>query len=270
MKAVSRASFTIASGGTLTNSGHMNIHGFLLTNSGSLVNSGSADVEYGYTVAGALEVGFTGTAPTGSGAWNGMAFVANGAALSAAAERSDLRNIWVVPAEDYKPQEDVEAKRTITLTNDVTIKSGVSLTIGVAAKFDESGERTATYPIVLVVPNGKTLTISGSLFISGELQNTGTLSLSGSAEIEARHSAQQIMGKLTSTGTVTVSAGGSIDCRGGIDTTGTFTNSGSITTYVGDGGYPMYGTVTGTIPTISLFPPERWQAPRRLCAPRAC
>jgi hypothetical protein len=242
-----KGAFTIASGGTLTNSGHMNIHGFLLTNSGSLVNSGSADVEYGYTVAGALEVGFTGTAPTGSGAWNGMAFVANGAALSAAAERSDLRNIWVVPAEDYKPQEDVEAKRTITLTNDVTIKSGVSLTIGVAAKFDESGERTATYPIVLVVPNGKTLTISGSLFISGELQNTGTLSLSGSAEIEARHSAQQIMGKLTSTGTVTVSAGGSIDCRGGIDTTGTFTNSGSITTYVGDGGYPMYGTVTGTI-----------------------
>ena len=177
-----KGAFTIASSGTLTNTDHMNIHGYLLTNSGSFVNNGSIDAEFGYKADGTMEVGITGTVTnTGSGTVNGRAYVCNGAGLSAAASGTGIKEIWVVTGDEYDANPDVAANRTLTLTNDVTIQQGVTLTVGVTVKYDANGDSTNTYPMILSVPSGKTLTVNGELIVKGKLtiQEGGTVNGSG-------------------------------------------------------------------------------------------
>jgi len=73
------------------------------------------------------------------------------------------------------------------------------------------------------------------------------LFVNGSIDIAEKSSSARHMGLLRNAGTVIVNENGFIDCKGSIETSGTFTNNGTIWRYPYMDGYPQYGTITGVI-----------------------
>ncbi len=179
--------FTINAGVTLTNNGAAEFIGLTNVN-GSIVNNGYIYSETRY-LADSTKRGIWGSGSvTGYGEYNVTAYVCSAAGIVAAADNGLVSEMYLCPPSDYDfyNETDNVAARTVTLSENVTIPEGEVLVIDRLDVNDGS-----TLPVVLTVPEDKTLTVNGELILKGKLTiesggtvtGTGTLTKDDSAEI---------------------------------------------------------------------------------------
>ena len=261
---------TVTNSGTLINTGSLHGYSFSLDNANTLMNSGSI----GFTASGGLgntgtvmnsgamycgESGFSGNSSTfinsGRLTVNGIASFRNGVG-------SSFMNTGKV---DIAPG---------YLLNDGTMTNAGAITLSAAKYPSYSGTLDNTGTLTNVA--GSTLTLTGVLtpsFINARVNNTGTM-------VNEAGSVQTVdaFGQLTNRGTLTHAGAmtndglvqnGAVDRLGGTTTThsGTFLNTGSITgtgayaqlagqtinngTLTQTGSARFFDPITGTTPTVT-------------------